>query len=87
MPSIDLPRKDETPKTFFNPINKDFTMTYRDEYTNQEKTYTLQGLKQDTQPSWFADLIIKNLTDFTINQRELKSDDENREKVKSEILV
>jgi hypothetical protein len=61
-------RRDDTPKSLFNPLSKDFTTPIRDE-RNAVQTYTLHSMEIETYPTWLANLIEKDLITAIKNKR------------------
>lgn len=84
--SLDI-KRDDTPKSFFNPLHHAFILTYRDE-DNKEETLTIPPLKLVTYPTYLADLIIKHLVTEIINERGLGYlTDEKRKEIEKETEV
>ena len=87
MTSIDLPRRDNTLKSLFNPLRTDFTVFLRDD-DNKPQEYKIRSMEIETFPSYIADIIIKKLVTAIQNERNIdpiKKDEE--EKIVKEIVV
>lgn len=67
--SQDIKRND-SPKTFFNPLHKKLELEYRDD-NNEIENITLAPLSALTYPTFKADFLIKHIIDALIDEREL----------------
>lgn len=80
-------QKDETPKSFYSPLDNDFTITVRDE-TNAKIKYVIPALKISTYPTYLADNFIKHIVDEVINKKDLGYvTPEDRKKIEQEVLI
>lgn len=60
-------KRNEVPKTFKNPLEKDFTVKYFND-KNETETYTIPP-GESTYPTYLAKYFIKHLLDELINQK------------------
>lgn len=63
-------KRDETPKSFFNPLDKEIEIPYKND-NNDDHIYKMPPLKIATQPKFMADLLIKHIVDEVINYRDI----------------
>ncbi len=79
--------KNTTPKSFFNPLNHNIEVDYRDE-KNLVNKIIIPSLEISTHPTYLANVLIKHLIDTMINDRELGyMSPEELKKLEEEILV
>jgi hypothetical protein len=87
MSSIDLKPRDETPKSFFNPLAHDFIGEIRDD-SNTIIKYTIPSMEISTFPAYIAERLIADLMTEITNQRELGYlTEEQKEKLRKEVEV
>lgn len=63
-------QRNDTPKKVYNPLTKDLKMKYRDD-SNAEHDLVIPFYTTVTLPTWLADVVIVQLVDFLINERDL----------------
>lgn len=64
-------KRDETPKSLYNPLTEDFTVTYRDD-NNTPIPYTIHAGEIETFPKYLADHIEKHLAQKLVFDRGMK---------------
>lgn len=62
--------RNDTPKSFYNPLNDAQSFEYRHE-NNTLETYSIPPLKTSTYPTYLADFLINQLLNALINDRNL----------------
>jgi hypothetical protein len=62
--------RNDTPKSIFNPLREDFTVSYLDE-NNKPRDYTIRSMEIETFPTYLADHIIKHLITAVQDERSL----------------
>ncbi len=78
---------DDTPKSFFNPLDKDIQVEYRHE-NNLVDLINIPSLKISTHPTYIANVLVKHLIDAIVNDRELGlQSPELLRKIEQEVLV
>lgn len=63
-------KRDETPKSFSNPLGYDVTFAYQND-DNQTEHITLLAFQVSTYPKYLADWLIKHLLDAIIEDRNM----------------
>ncbi len=82
-----LYKRDETPKSFFNPLSFPVNVEYRDE-KNNVLIIAIPPLKISEFPTYKADILIKHLVDAIINDRELGIvTPEDRKEIEKEVFI
>lgn len=80
-------KRNEAPKSFYNPLKDDFVISYRDE-ANEPVKYTIPPQKISTYPTYLADYFIKHIVDAIINERELGFlTPDDRQKIEQEVNI
>jgi hypothetical protein len=87
MSSLDLPQRNETPKSIFNPLKTDFVTEIRDD-DNQNRKYFIRSMEIDTFPAYIARHIANHLITAVQNERGINSTNEKAiEEIRKEIEV
>jgi hypothetical protein len=66
--------RDETLKTIFNPLKRDFVDRIRDD-DNQEREYKIRSMETGTFPTYITNHVRKHLIDAVKNEREISGTD------------
>ena len=84
---IDLPDRDETLVSIFNPLEIDFKTLIRDDNNSQDE-YTVPSLQIVSFPKYKADIIINKLLRVVQDKRRISYFDlEEEKKIREEIQV
>ena len=87
MKSIDIPNRNDTPKSLFNPLKVDFIAEIRDD-NNQKQTYIIHSMEIETFPSWLADILEKKLiTQVKYDRNVGLFSQEEEDKIRKEVEV
>lgn len=65
---MDYPKRDETQRTFYNPLSHTLVVVAR-KADNTTHEYMLDPIKYHTYPAYIAEHLIKNLIDAVANER------------------
>ena len=80
-------KRDDSPKSIFNPLRYDFVDGIRDD-DNKIRQYTIRSMEIETFPTYLANHIVKNLIVAVQNERSVSSTNEKAmEDIKKEIEV
>lgn len=63
-------KRDDTPTSFFNPLDEDFAIDYRLD-DGSLKNYIIPTIKISTYPKYLADYFVVHIVDEMINKRNL----------------
>lgn len=74
--------RDETPKTFRSPLDKDVIVEYFTE-DNQPTKYIIPYQKEITEPTWFANMLINKILDVMMPDY----NPEKREELRKQIEI
>lgn len=78
----EAPKRNEAPKSFFNPLNEAISVeVFNDD--NSRQTFVLHPLETATYPTYLADLLIKHLVTAIANEREKFVTEEERAKIQA----
>ena len=86
MINLDLKKRDDTPKSLFNPIKDDFIAEIRDDH-NIKQTYIIHSMEIETFPAWLADILTKKLITAVKNERQIGFSPELEEEIRKEIEI
>ena len=89
MKSIDIPNRNDTPKSLFNPLKVDFIAEIRDD-NNQKQTYIIHSMEIETFPSWLADILEKKLitqVKYDRNVGLFSQEEENKIRKEVEVVI
>lgn len=83
----DIPKRNDTPRSLFNPLRTDFVAEIRDEHNVQQK-YVIRSMEIETFPAWLANIIMKHLIVAVQNERHINPlDPIATEEIRKEIEV
>jgi hypothetical protein len=68
MIDVKFAKKDESPKSLFNPMKSDAVFSIRDDQ-NVPQIYIIHSMEIETYPTYLADIIIKKLITAIQNER------------------
>lgn len=69
---MELPERDNTPTSLFNPLTEDFSVNYATD-ANPPLTYTIRAQEIGTFPKYIVNHIIKHLSQQIIAKRGIKT--------------
>lgn len=83
----DIPQRNDTPKSLFNPLKNDFIAQIRDD-KNVQQTYIVHSLEIETFPTWLAEVLEKKLVnEIKISRGASLFSKEEEDKIKKEVEV
>lgn len=87
MKSIDLPNRDDSSRSLFNPLKTDFIAEIRDDH-NKSQTYIIHSMEIETFPTWLADVLEKKLiTEVKYARNVSLFSKEEEDKIRKEVEV
>lgn len=80
-------KRDDTPKSIFNPMRIDFITSIRDD-DNKPKDYIILSMESKTYPAYITNIIIKKLIRAIQDERSVNYlDKEKEDEIRKEIEV
>jgi len=87
MTSIDLKPRNDTPKSLFNPMRKDFICPLRDD-NNVFHDYKIRSMEIESFPAYLADVLINHLVnEVQIERNTNPLDEKAMNEIRKEIIV